>query len=101
MAREKQQKSEEDTLKRLIGLHSSELTAGIMVNYNVNTLQVSKNECGRYSQRNMQVILNDLREKIEQHNTELVTLLMQKDELENERDSILMDMEDIPHSSLM
>ena len=48
-----------------------------------------------------QVILNDFREKIEQHNAELVSLLMQKDELENEQDSVLMDIEDIPHSSIM
>ena len=45
--------------------------------------------------------MNDFREKIEQHNTELVTLLIQKDELENEQDSMLMDIEDIPHSAIM
>ena len=56
------------------------------------------------------VILNDFRGAIEQHNAELVSLLMQKDELENEQDSMLMDMEDIqqdmdmediPHSAIV
>ena len=46
-----------------------------------------------------QVILNDFREKIEQHSTELVSLLLQKDELETEQDSMLIDVEDISHSS--
>ena len=45
-----------------------------------------------------QVILNDFREKIEQHSTELVSLLLQKDELETEQDSMLIDVEDISHS---
>jgi len=86
LALEKQKKSAEDTLTRLLGVGSSELTPQLLANYNVNTLQV---------------ILNDFREKIEQHNAELVSLLMQKDELENEQDSMLMDIEDIPHSSIM
>ena len=47
-----------------------------------------------------QVILNDFREKIEQHSTELVSLLLQKDELETEQDSMLIDVEDISHSSV-
>ena len=45
------------------------------------------------------MILNDFREKIEQHSTELVSLLLQKDELETEQDSMLIDVEDISHSS--
>ena len=49
----------------------------------------------------LQFVLNDFREKIEQHSTELVNLLIQKDELETEQDSMLIDIEDISHSSLM
>jgi len=86
LAIEKQKKLADDTLKKLIGVTSTELTRERMTLYNVNTLQV---------------ILNDIRDKIEQHNAELVTLLMEKDELENEQDSMLMDMEDIPHSALI
>ena len=47
------------------------------------------------------MILNDFRGAIEQHNAELVSLLMQKDELENEQDSMLMDMEDIQQDSML
>jgi len=86
LAMEKQKKLADDTLKKLIGVTSTELTRERMTSYNVNTLQV---------------ILNDIRDKIEYHNAELVTLLMEKDELENEQDSMLMDMEDIPHSALI
>lgn len=86
LAIEKEKKLADDTLKKLIGVTSTELTRERMALYNVNTLQV---------------ILNDIRDKIEQHNAELVTQLMEKDELENEQDSMLMDMEDIPHSALI
>ena len=47
----------------------------------------------------VQVILNDFREKIEQHSGELVKLLIQKDDLETEQDSMLIDIEDISHSN--
>ena len=103
LALEKQKKSAEDTLTRLLGVGSSELTPQLLANYNVNTLQVSVEQFKFefYFLSFFKVILNDFREKIEQHNAELVSLLMQKDELENEQDSMLMDIEDIPHSSIM
>lgn len=84
LAVERQRRSAEDPLRRLLGVSSQELDLSLLDGYNVNTLQV---------------ILNDFREKIEQHSTELVSLLLQKDELETEQDSMLIDIEDISHSS--
>ena len=100
---EKQKKLADDTLKKLIGVTSTELTRERMTSYNVNTLQVSLclNSNFIVTALLSKVILNDIRDKIEYHNAELVTLLMEKDELENEQDSMLMDMEDIPHSALI
>jgi len=83
---EKQKRLNEDPLKKLLGVTSEDINQDVLSKYNINTLQV---------------ILNDFREKIEQHSTELVGLLMQKDELETEQDSMLIDIEDISHSSLM
>ena len=37
---EKKKKHGEDTIKKLIGVHSSELTEEKMARFNVNTLQV-------------------------------------------------------------
>ena len=103
LAMEKQKKLADDTLKKLIGVTSTELTRERMTSYNVNTLQVSLclNSNLIITALLSKVILNDIRDKIEYHNAELVTLLMEKDELENEQDSMLMDMEDIPHSALI
>ena len=41
LALEKQKKSAEDTLKKLLGVETSELTPEMLSKYNVNTLQVS------------------------------------------------------------
>ena len=80
---EKQKRLAEDPLKKLLGITSHEVSKEKLDNYNINTLQV---------------ILNDFQEKIEQHSTELVNLLMQKDELQTEQESMLIDIEDISHS---
>lgn len=85
LAVERQRRSAEDPLRKLLGVSSDDLSPSLLSSYNVNTLQV---------------ILNDFREKIEQHSTELVSLLLQKDELETEQDSMLIDIEDISHSSV-
>ena len=82
---EQQRRIAEDPLRKLLGVSSQDLNQDMLTKYNVNTLQV---------------ILNDFREKIEQHSTELVSLLLQKDELETEQDSMLIDIEDISHSSV-
>ena len=47
----------------------------------------------------LQVILNDFREKIEKYNGELVELLMLKDELSNEQESMLIGKRGCPHYS--
>ena len=86
LAVEKQKRINDDPLKKLLGVSSIDINQDLLSGYNINILQV---------------ILNDFREKIEQHNTELVNLLIQKDELETEQDSMLIDIEDISHSSLM
>ena len=39
--------------------------------------------------------MNDFREKIECYNNELVKMLIEKDSLQNEQDSMLIDIEDI------
>jgi hypothetical protein len=44
------------------------------------------------------VILNDFREKIEQNNSELVELLILKDELTNEQESMLIGKDDASES---
>ena len=62
---------------------------------------INKDLLSGYNINVLQFVLNDFREKIEQHSTELVNLLIQKDELETEQDSMLIDIEDISHSSLM
>ena len=85
LAVERQRRSAEDPLRKLLGVSSDDLSPSLLSSYNVNTLQV---------------ILNDFREKIEQHSTELVSLLLQKDDLETEQDSMLIDIEDISHSSV-
>jgi len=81
---EKQKRLVDDPLKKLLGITYVDVSEDVLSNYNINTLQV---------------VLNDFREKIEQHSTELVSLLIQKDELETEQDSMLIDIEDISHSS--
>lgn len=81
---EKQKRANEDPLKRILGITSDDINQDILLKYNINTLQV---------------ILNDFREKIEQHSGELVKLLIQKDDLETEQDSMLIDIEDISHSN--
>ena len=42
-------------------------------------------------------MLNDLAGKVEQHNSELVALLLEKDELGQEQESVLMDIGDLTH----
>ena len=86
LAAEKQKRLNDDPLKKLLGVSSSDINQDLLSGYNINILQF---------------VLNDFREKIEQHSTELVSLLIQKDELETEQDSMLIDIEDISHSSLM
>jgi len=83
---EKQIRSAENPLKKLLGVDNSELTPDLLSGYNINTLQV---------------ILNDFREKIEQDNTELMEQVMKKDELQNEQDSMLIDIEDLSHSNIV
>jgi len=43
----------------------------------------------------LQVIVNDLHCQIEAHNEELVNLLMERDSLSMEQDSVLVDIEDL------
>jgi len=86
LAAEKQKRLDDDPLKKLLGVSSNDINQDLLSGYNINILQF---------------VLNDFREKIEQHSTELVNLLIQKDELETEQDSMLIDIEDISHSSLM
>merc|ERR1712098_136008 len=81
---EKQKRANEDPLKKILGVTSDDINQEMLLKYNINTLQV---------------ILNDFREKIEQHSGELVNLLIQKDDLETEQDSMLIDIEDISHSN--
>merc|ERR1711874_237512 len=80
MVLEKQKTLEEDSLRKLLGVGSSEINPGILRGYNIATLQV---------------IVNDFREKIECYNNELVKMLIEKDELQNEQDSMLIDIEDV------
>lgn len=84
LAAEKQKRLNDDPLKKLLGVSSNDINQDLLSGYNINILQF---------------VLNDFREKIEQHSTELVNLLIQKDELETEQDSMLIDIEDISHSS--
>ena len=86
LAAEKLKRLNDDPLKKLLGVTSNDINKDLLSGYNINVLQF---------------VLNDFREKIEQHSTELVNLLIQKDELETEQDSMLIDIEDISHSSLM
>lgn len=80
MIAEKQRRNAKSRLKNLLGTDGADLTPSLLSTYNFNTLQV---------------IVNDFRERIEQHNAELVQMLMDKDELQNEQESQLMDIEDL------
>lgn len=80
MVLERQKRSAESPLRKLLGVDNSEINRKLLDGFNVATLQV---------------IVNDFREKIECYNNELVQMLMEKDELQNEQDSMLMDMEDV------
>lgn len=80
MVLERQKRSAESPLRKLLGVDNSEINRQILDGFNVATLQV---------------VVNDFREKIECYNNELVQMLMEKDELQNEQDSMLMDMEDV------
>jgi len=80
MVLERQKRSAESPLRKLLGVDNSEINRKLLEGFNVATLQV---------------IVNDFREKIECYNNELVEMLMEKDELQNEQDSMLMDMEDV------
>lgn len=80
MIMERQRRSANSRLRQLLGVGDSDLTPRLLASYNINTLQV---------------ILNDFRERIEQYNGELVKMLMEKDELQQEQEGVLMDIEDL------
>ncbi|XP_023335499.1 schwannomin-interacting protein 1 [Eurytemora carolleeae] len=77
---EKEQRLETTRLKKIIGLNHSQLNQTNLHQFNISTLQV---------------ILNDVRESIELNNAELVQLLIKKDDLQSEQESMLIDIEDI------
>jgi len=80
LQQEKEERIAGSRLKKLVGLNHSEINATTL-----QPLSIPK----------LQVILNDFRESIENYNSELVQLLMNKDELQSEQESMLIDIEDI------
>ena len=68
------------TIKDIIGVDYTELNEGSLREMNVSSLQV---------------IMNDMTDSIELYNKELVQLLISKDELQIEQESMLMDIGDI------
>jgi len=77
---ERQERNCNSRLHKLLGVNDAELTPRLLSTYNINTLQV---------------IVNDFRERIEQYNGELVQMLIEKDELQQEQEGVLMDIEDL------
>jgi len=77
---ERQERNCNSRLHKLLGVNDAELTPKLLSTYNINTLQV---------------IVNDFRERIEQYNGELVQMLIEKDELQQEQEGVLMDIEDL------
>merc|ERR1712192_116568 len=77
---ERQERNCNSRLHKLLGVSDAELTPKLLSTYNINTLQV---------------IVNDFRERIEQYNGELVQMLIEKDELQQEQEGVLMDIEDL------
>ena len=67
-------------IKALIGIDYTELNEHSLKSMNYSSLQV---------------IVNDMADSIEQYNKELVQLLISKDELQIEQESMLMDIGDI------
>jgi len=77
---EREEKNCNSRLHKLLGVTDDELTPKLLSTYNINILQV---------------IVNDFRERIEQYNGELVQMLIEKDELQQEQEGVLMDIEDL------
>jgi len=77
---ERQERNCNSRLHKLLGVSDAELTPTLLSTYNINTLQV---------------IVNDFRERIEEYNGELVQMLIEKDELQQEQEGVLMDIEDL------
>lgn len=81
--KERQKQRRQDPLRDLVGLGCDELRdTDRLQNLNIASLQV---------------IVNHLHNRIENLNEELVKLLLNKDELEIEQDSQLLDIEDLSH----
>ena len=83
IAKEKKRQRNESALKKLVGSYPDELSPQKLLEFNITKLQV---------------IVNHFHSEIERLNEDLVKLLLEKDELQIEQDSQLLDVEDLCHS---
>lgn len=81
--KERLKRGQTNPLLQLLGVSNDRFTVSQLAKYNLASLQV---------------IVNHLHNQIESHNQELVQLLIQKDELQIEQDSQLLDIEDLTHT---
>ncbi|XP_059092537.1 schwannomin-interacting protein 1-like [Tigriopus californicus] len=81
--KERLKRGQNNPLRQLLGVSNDRFTLS---------------QLGTYNFASLQVIVNHLHNQIESHNQELVQLLIQKDELQIEQDSQLLDIEDLTHN---